>query len=725
MDPSSQPKPPADADATMTPVDPASAMTMAPNQHTAPTAIAGGGDATAATVVAGGQGTVVGDQGTAATVITQGPVNALDALVGRTLGGCRIESLLGRGGMGAVFKAQQESLGRAVALKVMLPGRDADPQFASRFQREARVVASLNHPHVVQVYDTGRGDDGMLYLLMEFVDGRSLAQVIRDQGPLPIPVVLAIMREAAEGLAAAHAKALVHRDIKPDNLMIDAAGRVKVMDFGLARPTEGGSGDSALTMSGMILGTPNYISPEAARGEPADIRADLYSLGVTLWQCVAGKLPFTGPTPVQVLVQHIEAAPPDLAAAMPSCPRTVAALCQRLLAKRADDRFSTPAELVTAITAIEHQLCGRSARLRWEGRILVADATLSAETKPARSHTPAIMATLVVILALVGVTIGAVWYALRSPEPTEALATTPDAPAPGVATVAPEMPASSDPVVPAIDAPPADSVSTPIEHAVATTPVPAQTAPTPVVVGEPTPTTIAATSPTLPAEPAEPAEPPPVAVVAAPAQAPAEPAPTAPVVAPALPSEPPPVASVEPPAEPLPSAPVAAPALPSEPPPVAAIEPPAAAPRAPALVPIATVPPAVPARPASLFVSSIPSGATVELDGVAKGKTPCNIAGLTAGEHRLRVHGNGIDERTVVVLPGGRVTRISTPLPEPARLELLDLPAQARVTVDGKPYASGMAVLTGTITVQVISSGGARAFQVDTVVGRNVLGYTE
>lgn len=187
----------------------------------------------------------------------------------------------------------------------------------------------------------------MLYLVMEFVDGRSLAQVIRDQGLLSIPVVLAHMREATEGLAAAHAKALVHRDIKPDDLMISADARVKVMDFGLARPTEGGSGDSTLTISGMILGTPNYNSPEAVRGEPADIRADLYSLGVTLWQCVAGKLPFTGPTPVQVLVQHIEAAPPDLTQAIPGCPRAVAALCQRLLAKRADEHHATPTNLIT------------------------------------------------------------------------------------------------------------------------------------------------------------------------------------------------------------------------------------------------------------------------------------------------------------------------------------------------------------------------------------------
>lgn len=698
----------------MASTDPASAMTQLPSNQTAPTAIAGRQDATAATVVAGNQGTaatVVTDQATAPTAITVGPANALDALVGRSLGGCRIESLLGRGGMGAVFKAHQESLSRSVALKVMLPGRDADPQFASRFQREARVVASLNHPHVVQVYDTGRAEDGMLYLVMEFVDGRSLAQVIRDQGPLPIPVVLALMREAAEGLAAAHAKALVHRDIKPDNLMISADARVKVMDFGLARPTEGGGGDSALTMSGMILGTPNYISPEAARGEPADIRADLYSLGVTLWQCVAGKLPFTGPTPVQVLVQHIEAAPPDLAQAMPSCPRSVAALCQRLLAKRADERYATPSDLVTAIIAIEQQLCGRSARLRWDGKVLVADAVLTAEPVTTRSHTPAIVGTLVVVLVLVAVALGAVWFAMRdtsaSAPPTLAVAPASVSETPDISTVA-EPEQSSAPSAPA------PSASAPQPEP--TAPVPPEVSSEPAAATTTVPSVVKHDAAPAPAAPALPSESPPVVSIPAPVTQPA----------PTLPAEPPPVATTAVPD--IPAAPEAAPvapSLPAEPPPVATVEVPVAAPRAPALVPIATVPPAAPVRPASLFVSSIPSGATVEVNGEAKGTTPCTITGLPAGEHRLRVHGHGADERTVVVLPGGRMTRISTPLPEPARLELLNLPAQARVTVDGKPYAPSMAVLTGTITVQVITAGGARAFQVDTVVGHNVFGYSE
>lgn len=169
-----------------------------------------------------------------------------------------------------------------------------------------------------------------------------------------------------------------------------------------------------------------------------------------------------------------------------------------------------------------------------------------------------------------------------------------------------------------------------------------------------------------------------------------------------------------------------APALPSQPPPAAAMEPSAiSVTNIPALVPLAVVPPEAPARPATLHVSTLVSGANVELNGDFKGTTPCSITGLAAGEHRLRVYGNGVDESTVVVLRSGWVSRVRTPLPKPARLELLQLPAQGRITVDGKPYAPGMLVMTGTITVKVISSNGDRAFQADTVAGRNVFRYTD
>gem|GEM_PF-3674597 len=708
----------------MAQVDPATAMTYVPGNQTAPTAIPGSAQGTAATVVAasGEAATVIGHQD-GATAAGAAAINPLDALVGRTLGGCIVGKLLGRGGMGAVYKAQQQSLSRAVALKVMLPGRDADPQFASRFQREARVVAALNHPHVVQVYDTGRSDDGMLYLIMEFVDGRSLAEVIRDQGALPIPLALAVIRQAAEGLAGAHAKGLVHRDIKPDNLMIDADARVKVMDFGLARPTEG-SGDSSLTMSGMILGTPNYISPEAARGEPADIRADLYSLGVTLWQCIAGKLPFTGPTPVQVLVQHIEAATPDLANAVPKCPRPVADLCQRLLAKRAADRFADPSELVREIHRLEQRLCGGTVHLRWDQRRLVADAQLdTAADSPASGHGAATAVTVVVILLLIGVVVGVGWYFMQEKSGSDLATST---------VVAGHVSEPGEPLLPAEPA----SLSSTGSAAPANTNADAPTIATekaPEITPRPTvPQNIAATTAPMMAPPA--INPP---RASAPIAAPIIPeVPSLPVAAPTLPAEAPPVASLpETPTSPSgPAVPLSAPspsamppALPPEAPPRAAVPEPAAVESAhasaPALIPIATLPPPAPARPASLSVSSLPAGATVEIDGENKGTTPCLITNLTAGEHRIRVHGNGLDERTVIVLAGGRVTRIGTPLPEPARLELFGLPAGARVTADNRPYFAGIAVATGTITVQVINGETARAFTVDTVAGRNVFRY--
>lgn len=148
-----------------------------------------------------------------------------------------------------------------------------------------------------------------------------------------------------------------------------------------------------------------------------------------------------------------------------------------------------------------------------------------------------------------------------------------------------------------------------------------------------------------------------------------------------------------------------------------------AAAAAPKLVPLAVIPPPQPPRPATVFVSSIPSGLTVEVDGVAKGKTPANITDLTPGEHRLRIHGQGVDDQQIVVLKGGTVTRLRNPLPEPARLRILGIPAGATVTVDGRPYLSDMPVLTGLVTVQIVTAGGSEAYQVETVSGRNIFGY--
>ena len=596
------------------------------------------------------------------------PGKSLESLVGRTIGGCTIEKLLGRGGMGAVFLAQQLSLHRSVALKVMLPDRGGDPQFAERFVREARLVAALNHPNVVQVFDASRDADGMLAMVMEFVPGRTLGQLIRDQGALPPPVALALIRQAADGLAAAHAKKLVHRDIKPDNLMVDGDARLKVMDFGLARANEGG-GDNQLTMSGMILGTPNYLSPEGARGEPTDIRSDLYSLGVTMWQAIAGRLPFTGPTPVQVMVQHLEATPPDLALAAPQCPPAVATLVMRLLNKDAATRYPDPAALSHAIDAVERELYGAPVRLVWQGSTLTTPAVaLVATESSAGGQTGLVLGGLAALLALGVWGIWALW-----PQATPAAQV-----AAASAAVAPSAAAPTPTATALPDAPPADPVvdNVPLVAALASPAAPATSAPVP-------PTTAAnAQSPGPTAAALAPPNPVPAAV---------GPTPSA-VVVPT-----PPVAQVGPA--------TALPAIASAP--VAVVMPaPTAAPAASVEAPVA--PPQLISRlPAQLSVSTIPAGAEVYVDGVLRGRSPLMVKELSAGVHLVRLVKTGyMDMSEQVVLIGGQVVRVANPLPKPASLELSGLPAGAAVTIGGAPYRAGMLVPSGPLELVVRAAEG-------------------
>ena len=598
------------------------------------------------------------------------PGKSLESLVGRTIGGCTIEKLLGRGGMGAVFLAQQLSLHRSVALKVMLPDRGGDPQFAERFVREARLVAALNHPNVVQVFDASRDADGMLAMVMEFVPGRTLGQLIRDQGALPPPVALALIRQAADGLAAAHAKKLVHRDIKPDNLMVNGDARLKVMDFGLARANEGG-GDNQLTMSGMILGTPNYLSPEGARGEPTDIRSDLYSLGVTMWQAIAGRLPFTGPTPVQVMVQHLEATPPDLALAAPQCPPAVATLVMRLLNKDAATRYPDPAALSHAIDAVERELYGAPVRLVWQGSTLTTPAVALVATEPsAGGQTGLVLGGLAALLAL---GVWGIWALWPQATPAAQVAAASAAVAPSAAAPAPAPTATALP-----DALQADPVvaNVPVVVALASPAAPATSAPVP-------PTTAAnAQSPGPTAAALAPPNPVPAAV---------GPTPSA-VVVPT-----PPVAQVGPA--------TALPAIASAP--VAVVTPaPAAAPAASVEAPVA--PPQLISRlPAQLSVSTIPAGAEVYVDGVLRGRSPLMVKELSAGVHLVRLVKTGyMDMSEQVVLIGGQVVRVANPLPKPASLELSGLPAGAAVTIGGAPYRAGMLVPSGPLELVVRAAEG-------------------
>ena len=259
----------------------------------------------------------------------------------------KIIAELGSGGMAWVYLAQDLREGRRVAIKILYPQYSQDLAFLQRFMQEAKLAMSLsrNAPQqpVVQVLDYG-SDRDTHYLVMEFVPGRDLGQILEERGPLPWQEALRIGRQVAQALAYANQHGIVHRDIKPGNIMVLPDGSVRVLDFGIARART----SPEITLSGFV-GSPNYAAPEQAMGKPVDIRADLYSLGIVLYRALSGKLPFEGDTPWAVVNQHIATPPPPLAGA--DLPETVVALVTRSLAKRPEDRFQTPEEMIEAIDA--------------------------------------------------------------------------------------------------------------------------------------------------------------------------------------------------------------------------------------------------------------------------------------------------------------------------------------------------------------------------------------
>ncbi|WP_433158502.1 serine/threonine-protein kinase [Kribbella sp. CA-247076] len=238
--------------------------------------------------------------------------------------------------MGEVFRAVDEQLGRAVAVKVLLPS-DRDPRAAERFHREARAAARLSDPHVVSVYDFGNHDDGF-FLVMELVEGGTVADELAAQGPLPKDRAIEIVEQAATGLAAAHREDVVHRDVKPGNLLLAGDGTVKVADFGIAHVP--GDGATTLTAAGQIIGSTLYLSPERARGGQAGKASDVYSLGCVLYQLVTGRPPFTAEHPTAVLYQHVDAAPAPPSLEQPELGGPFETVLLQMLAKDPADRPS-------------------------------------------------------------------------------------------------------------------------------------------------------------------------------------------------------------------------------------------------------------------------------------------------------------------------------------------------------------------------------------------------
>ncbi len=251
----------------------------------------------------------------------------------------RIIRKLGSGGMANVYLAEDQELGRRVAIKILNDRHANDDQFVERFRREAKNAAGLSHPNIVSIYDRGEAE-GTYYIAMEFLDGRSLKELIVSRGPAPVHVAIDYARKILDALRFAHRNGIVHRDIKPHNVIVDAEGRVKVTDFGIAR-----AGASQMTEVGSIIGTAQYLSPEQAKGAPVDQTSDLYSVGIVLYELLTGKVPFTGDSPVEIAMKHISAMPEPPSALRDDVPADLDKIILRALAKTPEERYPSAEEM--------------------------------------------------------------------------------------------------------------------------------------------------------------------------------------------------------------------------------------------------------------------------------------------------------------------------------------------------------------------------------------------
>jgi serine/threonine-protein kinase len=338
----------------------------------------------------------------------------MTTLLGTRLNGrYRLDARIASGGMSDVYRAFDETLQRQVAIKLMNREVGADSDQLERFRREARAVAQLNHPHVVGVIDAG--DDQDLdrvrpFIVFEFVEGETLKERIRRHGRLEIAEAIAYAIEIARALGAAHARHIVHRDVKPQNVLIDEEGTAKVTDFGIARTLE----EDGLTADGRVLGTTDYVSPEQALGRQVTGQSDLYSLGIVLYEMLTGEVPFKGENQVAVAMKHVREALPDVQAKRPEVSAALAAVVDRATAKRLEDRYANDAELIADledVLAIETARAGTAT-----GEVTAVLKTLPTRAQrrvPLRLRRPALTALLALVAVAAAVVI-AVWLAGRA-----------------------------------------------------------------------------------------------------------------------------------------------------------------------------------------------------------------------------------------------------------------------------------------------------------------------
>jgi hypothetical protein len=324
----------------------------------------------------------------------------MSTLLGTSLNGrYRLEARIGAGGMSTVYRALDETLERQVAIKLMNREVASDSDELERFRREARALAQLSHPHIVGVIDAGE-DDGRPYIVLEYVEGETLKERIRRLGRLPVPEAVAYAIEIARALGAAHARHIIHRDVKPQNVLIDEEGSAKVTDFGIARTLE----EDGLTADGRVLGTTDYVSPEQALGQYVTGQSDLYSLGVVLYEMLTGEVPFKGENQVAVAMKHVREELPDVQTKRPEISAALASVVETATAKHKDDRYADDAELIADLEDVLAMETARSGSAT--GEVTTVLRTLPSRAKrrvPFRLRHPATVILLVAaVLAIVG-----------------------------------------------------------------------------------------------------------------------------------------------------------------------------------------------------------------------------------------------------------------------------------------------------------------------------------
>jgi len=362
-------------------------------------------------------------------------VVAIDLQAGALFHGrYEIQELLGRGGMGMVYKARDRTLDEEVAIKILRPDFAQDPRMAERFRSEIKLARKIRHRNICSIHDYGE-DRGLLYISMELIDGTDLKRILKQRGPLPPDEAYDVTIQIAEGLEAVHEAGIIHRDLKTPNIMMDARGVARLMDFGIAKR----QGDSSLTVTGQVVGTPEYMSPEQAQGRKVDFRSDLYALGIVSYEVFTGRVPFRGETPISTILMHLHDPPPLEGGEAAPIPASMRPVLRRVLAKDSARRYGSAKAFAEAL---------REAR---QGSSTVVTAPTvkfetAAPTRP-RSPRPAMLPWLLV-LPVVGlaslVYLQRPWDTAPAPAPSltpprEALAT----PAPSAAVVPPSEPSEA------------------------------------------------------------------------------------------------------------------------------------------------------------------------------------------------------------------------------------------------------------------------------------------